>query len=447
MRRALVTIGLILAVLLLEWVPVPGVESALYNLEPYPLTLGMLGLRPLLSAFFWVECAALIVPRGRRLRVEQAGRARLTRAALVLGLVFAVPQAWGVSLSVSGPTEGGLVEFSQAEALVLIVSLSGTVAVTAWLGRLMTERGLGSGLSVLVGAMAASELVRGFVDQARSQPGELVQTLAVSLFFVIAWAAILLRYRDFPRLLATLNPMPAPRDDGDRTPERGAYRARSRDDEPSTLQLHLPASGSYPIVLLLWWCDLPYRFRPLATNTDLQLLQLAAQSPWAQALLVGAAALCASWCFHRPARMARAAEQLGLEDKQYRLDSLRASIKRAAVISALLLVAFAFAMYGLKVRELGVAVLEWGIVVAVALDLGREWRATRGADFVRVADLHRVYVATLVSERLRKAGIPFVIRGLHHRTLGQFFAPFVPMTVLVKSAQSNEARELVGDIC
>ena len=110
--------------------------------------------------------------------------------------------------------------------------------------------------------------------------------------------------------------MPSPREDSDRTQEHGAYRARSRDAGPSTLQLRLPASGSYPIVLLVWWCDLPDSLRALLSDADLEPFQLLAQSPWVQALLVGAAALCASWCFHRPVRMARTAEQLELEGYQ-----------------------------------------------------------------------------------------------------------------------------------
>lgn len=445
MRRALVTIGLVLAVLLLEWVPVPGVDPALYELEPKALTLGTLGLRPLLSAFVVVEFAALIVPGWRRLRVEQAGRARLTRTALMLGLLLAVFQAWGICQWLFVHTHGSLGEFSREQALVLVGSLSGAVAVSAWLGRAITERGFGSGLSVLVAAAAASDLVRGLVAQAQSRPDELAQVLAASLLFAVAWAGVLTRYRDLPRALSALNPLPTRGDN--RTPEQPAYRSRAAAPEPSRLQLRLPASGSYPIALLLWCSDLPNRFRSWASDAELDLLQLPTQSPWTQALLVGGASLCASWCFHRPTQMARAAKLLGLADEEHHRDKLRASAKRAAILSALILVAIALAMHGLQVRELGVEVLQWGVVVAVALDLAREWRATRGEGFVRVADLHRVYVATLVSEKLHKAGIPFVMRGLHHRTFGQFFAPYVPMTVLVKSSHADQARELIGDIC
>src|SRR5688572_28852090 len=89
-QRALVTLGSVLAVLSLQWVPVPGFDPILHGLAPESLNLGALGLGPLASAFITVELAALIVPRWRQLRLARQGRARVNRAALTLSVFLAI---------------------------------------------------------------------------------------------------------------------------------------------------------------------------------------------------------------------------------------------------------------------------------------------------------------------------------------------------------------------
>ena len=360
--------------------------------------------------------------RWRRLRLAQHGRARLTLAALTLTVLLALFQGFGMGQWLISLNEPGIVEVSYAQVLLLAASLTGAVALAAFLGRVVNERGLGSGWSVLLGALVATDLIQRLVDDARARPDQLVHSLGGTVLIVGAWAGVLTRHREIARFFGSLNPLPR------------APNSHDGNSAPAPLPLPLPASGTHLLGILMLWTT-----HPLLTPIE---------SPWLHALVVAGTALVLSWCFQRPRYIAQAAAQLQIDNERYSFENLRRSVTRAAVASAAVLVAFAIGMYWLnQINPFGYDVLGWGIVVAVTLDLTREWRATSKADFVPIADLHRVYVASLVSEKLREARIPFVLRGVHHRTIGQVFAPYVPMTVLVERSRAAEALDLVGDIC
>ncbi len=83
---------------------------------------------------------------------------------------------------------------------------------------------------------------------------------------------------------------------------------------------------------------------------------------------------------------------------------------------------------------------------AVVLDVGKEWRFRRSHDdLVRVWPVHRVYAVQPAQQALHAAGIPAFARGLHHRTLLQFFGPYVPIALLVPAAKAAQAERIVRD--
>lgn len=107
------------------------------------LSLGALGVAPLLTAFLLVEVVAALLPAGRRMRAGgAAGRAHLDFLSVALTLVLAALQA-GVFVS-------DVAALTPTSVPLAMASLLGVTALYLLLARWVTQRGLGEGLAVLL---------------------------------------------------------------------------------------------------------------------------------------------------------------------------------------------------------------------------------------------------------------------------------------------------------
>jgi hypothetical protein len=83
---------------------------------------------------------------------------------------------------------------------------------------------------------------------------------------------------------------------------------------------------------------------------------------------------------------------------------------------------------------------------AIVLDLMGEWSfRRRHAQVVGAWPIHRVYAVAPALEALAKNGIPAYPRGLHHRTLLQFFGAYVPVELLVPGGDAERAERIVRE--
>lgn len=60
--------------------------------------------------------------------------------------------------------------------------------------------------------------------------------------------------------------------------------------------------------------------------------------------------------------------------------------------------------------------------------------------------MHAPHVVAPVLAALDKAGIRAHARGLHHRTLLQFFGPYVPIGIFVSPSDEDRARGVVQSV-
>lgn len=76
---------------------------------------------------------------------------------------------------------------------------------------------------------------------------------------------------------------------------------------------------------------------------------------------------------------------------------------------------------------------------AVAMDVAAELRLELASgDLVAIARVQKPDHAGDLIDSLRGAGVPAVARGTFHRTLLQFFGPFIPIDILVPAAQAAQ---------
>lgn len=178
LRRKLLFVLMIVAIFRLgSQIPAPGVnvanvqsciaqveDNSVYNLinlfsggALLQLTVFALGIMPYITASIILQLLVVVIPRLEALKKEgQAGQTKITQYTRYLTLGLAVLQATGiVALARSGNllqgcTEPLLHSNGTGTFLVLVVTMTAGTAVIMWLGELITERGVGNGMSILI---------------------------------------------------------------------------------------------------------------------------------------------------------------------------------------------------------------------------------------------------------------------------------------------------------
>jgi preprotein translocase subunit SecY len=123
------------------------------------LTVFALGIMPYITASIILQLLVVVIPRLEALKKEgQAGQTKITQYTRYLTLGLAILQATGiVALARSGQLFGGAEcgdlmynTDSIAQYLLIVLTMVSGTAVIMWLGELITDRGIGNGMSILI---------------------------------------------------------------------------------------------------------------------------------------------------------------------------------------------------------------------------------------------------------------------------------------------------------
>lgn len=162
------------------------------------LTVFALGIMPYITASIILQLLVVVIPRLEALKKEgQAGQTKITQYTRYLTLGLAILQATGiVALARSGNLFGGaetgplLYEPDSILSFLLIVltMVAGT-AVIMWLGELITDRGIGNGMSILIFTQVVATFP-GAMWLIKEQKGWTTFVLVVLIGLVIVAAVI-----------------------------------------------------------------------------------------------------------------------------------------------------------------------------------------------------------------------------------------------------------------
>lgn len=181
-RKILYTVAMLVIFRMIASVPVPGVDRE--GIRSYIETnqlLGMLnlfsggglnnfsivalGVYPYITATIIMQLMTPIIPRLNELSQEgQQGRNVIDRYTHYITVPLALLQGYGQMLLFSSPQGGNLIEnfglFDRSTFLptisILITLTAGTMLLT-WMGELITENGIGNGVSIIIfGGIVAS---------------------------------------------------------------------------------------------------------------------------------------------------------------------------------------------------------------------------------------------------------------------------------------------------
>src|SRR4051794_10573671 len=129
------------------------------------LSIFALGIMPYITASIIVQLLVVVIPRFEQLKKEgQAGQQKLTQYTRYLTIALAILQSTGIiALARSGQlfpncNEQIIPDDSVWTTVVLVITLTAGTAMIMWLGELLTEKGIGNGMSVLIFTSIAARI-------------------------------------------------------------------------------------------------------------------------------------------------------------------------------------------------------------------------------------------------------------------------------------------------
>ncbi len=181
-KKILFTLGIMALFRLGSFIPTPGVDytavkfcagvvqqganSGVYNLVNLfsggallQLAIFALGIMPYITASIIVQLLTVVIPRFETLKKEgQSGTAKLTQYTRYLTIGLAILQAAGF-VTMARQT-GALFQGCERPlvydpgsvwvAIMMILTMTAGTSVVMWLGELVTDRGIGNGMSLLI---------------------------------------------------------------------------------------------------------------------------------------------------------------------------------------------------------------------------------------------------------------------------------------------------------
>ncbi|MBW1597845.1 preprotein translocase subunit SecY [Streptomyces sp. JJ38] len=180
-KKLLFTLGIVVLYRLGAQIPVPGisyqnVQICLDNRESgdagllglvnmfsggalLQVTIFALGIMPYITASIILQLLVVVIPRLEALKKEgQAGQAKITQYTRYLTVALAVLQATGlVATARSGTLFQGcpvgdqiVPDDSVFVTMTMVITMTAGTALIMWLGELVTDRGIGNGMSILM---------------------------------------------------------------------------------------------------------------------------------------------------------------------------------------------------------------------------------------------------------------------------------------------------------
>lgn len=191
-KRLLFVLGILVLTRVLAHVPIPGVDLSqvksffehnqvfgLVNLFSggglKNFSIAMMGVGPYITAAIIMQLLTMSIPAIEQLQKEggEEGRRKISQYTRMLTVPLAAIQAVGMIKLLQSQSLGGIPiigQFDIAQWLLVIIVLTAGTVLLMWLGELITENGVGNGISIII----FSGIVAGL-------PGALSQSLSASL--------------------------------------------------------------------------------------------------------------------------------------------------------------------------------------------------------------------------------------------------------------------------
>jgi preprotein translocase subunit SecY len=179
LRRRVLFTALILGIYRFgAWIPAPGVDSeqienyfsgqggtvlSLLNLFSGSalsrFSVFALGIMPYVTASIILQLMTVVIPRLEQLQKEgESGYAKINQYTRYLTIGLAAAQSTGYAFLFQ---RQGILDFNTGRLVLLVITLTVGTALLMWMGELITKRGVGNGISLLIFASILTALPTG----------------------------------------------------------------------------------------------------------------------------------------------------------------------------------------------------------------------------------------------------------------------------------------------
>ncbi|MBI2577408.1 MAG: preprotein translocase subunit SecY [Candidatus Wildermuthbacteria bacterium] len=155
------------------------------------VSIVMLGLGPYITATIILQLLTMIFPALERLYKEEgeAGRRKFNQYGRMLTIPFAFVQGYGFMALLK--SQNALApNITSFDYLLTLITITGATMFLVWLGELITERGIGNGVSLLIFAGIVADLPRSIGQMITST--EANPTLVMNLVIFLAMALVII---------------------------------------------------------------------------------------------------------------------------------------------------------------------------------------------------------------------------------------------------------------
>src|SRR5262245_17701425 len=186
-----------------SWIPAPGVDSA--TIENYfsgrggtvlgllnlfsgsalsRFSLFALGIMPYVTASIILQLLTVVVPKLEQLQKEgEAGYAKINQYTRYLTVGLAAAQSAGYAYLFE---RQGALESNTGRIVLIVITLTAGTTLVMWMGELITKRGVGNGISLLIFASILTSAPAGINAWINGGPVEKLFFPIVALGIVVA---------------------------------------------------------------------------------------------------------------------------------------------------------------------------------------------------------------------------------------------------------------------
>ncbi|MGI6145188.1 MAG: preprotein translocase subunit SecY [Clostridia bacterium] len=145
-----------------------------------------MSITPYINASIIMQLLTVVIPYFERLSKEPDGRKKMAQyiryGTVILGFVQAVGISFGLRHAVVNP--------GPATTLIIAITLTAGTAFLMWLGELITEKGIGNGISLIIFAGIVSRVPQGVASIIEYVKVGTASIFVVLLFIIIALAVM-----------------------------------------------------------------------------------------------------------------------------------------------------------------------------------------------------------------------------------------------------------------
>jgi preprotein translocase subunit SecY len=217
-RRILFTIGILVVFRFMTHVPLPGVDVA--KLQEYFATspiFGMLdlftggamekfsvatlGVYPYITASIIMQLLVPVIPSLQALSQEgELGQHKINRITHIATIPLAALQGYAIIALLR--SQGVTQELGSLTMVNILITMVASTMFLVWLGELITERGVGNGISIIIFAGIVTDMPgivgRGIIAAVGGNPGGLIAYVILALAMIVLIVIFVEAHRRIP---------------------------------------------------------------------------------------------------------------------------------------------------------------------------------------------------------------------------------------------------------